>query len=28
MLGQNVQAYVEDMVVTSQERDEHVVDLE
>ena len=28
MLGQNVQAYVEDMVVTSQQRGQHVTDLE
>ena len=28
MIGRNVQAYVDDMVVTSKERDQHVVDLE
>ena len=28
MLGQNVQAYADDMVVTSQQREQHVVDLE
>jgi len=28
MIGQTVQAYVDDMVVTSKERDQHVVDLE
>jgi len=28
MIGQNVQAYVDDMVVTLQERDQHVADLE
>ena len=28
MLGRNVQAYVDDMVVTSQQREQHVVDLE
>ena len=28
MLGRNVQAYVDDMVVTSQERGQHVSDLE
>jgi len=28
MIGRNVQAYVDDMVVTSQERDQHVSDLE
>jgi len=28
MIGQNVQAYIEDMVVTSQVNDQHVVDLE
>jgi len=28
MLGRNVQAYIDDMVVTSQERDQHVSDLE
>jgi len=28
MIGQNVQAYVDDMVVTSKEKDQHVVDLE
>ena len=27
MLGRNVQAYVDDMVVTSQQRDQHVADL-
>jgi len=28
MIGKNVQAYVDDMVVTSEERDQHVADLE
>jgi len=28
MLGRNVQAYVDDMVVTSQERGQHVSDME
>ena len=28
MLGRNVQAYVDDMVVTSVEKDQHIVDLE
>jgi len=28
MIGRNVQAYVDDMVVTSEEKDQHVVDLE
>jgi len=28
MIGQNVQAYVDDMVVTSQVKDQHVADLE
>jgi len=28
MLGRNVHAYVDDMVVTSQERGQHVADLE
>jgi len=28
MIGRNVQAYVDDMVVTSQVKDRHVVDLE
>jgi len=28
IIGQNVQAYVDDMVVTSEENDQHVVDLE
>jgi len=28
MLGRNVQTYVDDMVVTSQQREQHVVDLE
>ena len=28
MLGRNVQAYIDDMVVTSQERGQHVSDLE
>ena len=28
MLGRNVQAYVDDMVVTSQEKSKHVADLE
>jgi len=28
MLGRNVQAYVDDMVVTSQERGQHIADLE
>jgi len=28
MLGQNVQVYVDDMVVTSQQREQHVADLE
>jgi len=27
MLGRNVQAYVDDMVVTSQQREQHVTDL-
>jgi len=27
MIGQNVQAYVDDMVVTSQEKDQHIADL-
>ena len=28
MIGQNVQAYVDDMVVTSEEKDQHVANLE
>ena len=28
MLGRNVQAYVDDMVVTSPEKSKHVADLE
>jgi len=28
MIGRNVQAYVDDMVVTSEEKDQHVTDLE
>jgi len=28
MLGQNVQAYVDDMVVTSKRKDQHITDLE
>ena len=28
MIGRNVQAYVDDMVVTSQVKDQHIVDLE
>jgi len=28
MIGRNVQAYVDDMVVTSQVKDQHVADLE
>jgi len=28
MIGRNVQAYIDDMVVTSQVKDQHVVDLE
>ena len=28
MLGRNVQAYVDDMVVTSQQREQHIADLE
>jgi len=28
MLGQNVQAYVDDMVLTSQQKEQHVADLE
>jgi len=28
MLGRNVQAYVDDMVVTSQQKEQHVADLE
>jgi len=28
MIGRNVQAYVDDMVVTSQQREQHVADLE
>jgi len=28
MIGQNVQAYVDDMMVTSQQREQHVADLE
>ena len=28
MLGRNVQAYVDDMVVTSQDRGRHIADLE
>jgi len=28
MIGQNVQAYVDDMVVTSQEKNQHIADLE
>jgi len=28
MIGRNVQAYVDDMVVTSKEKDKHIVDLE
>jgi len=28
MLGRNVQAYVDDMVVTSEEKDQHIADLE
>ena len=28
MIGRNVQAYVDDMVVTSQQREQHVADIE
>jgi len=28
MLGRNVQAYMDDMVVTSKEKDQHITDLE
>jgi len=28
MIEQNIQAYVDDMVVTSQQREQHVADLE
>ena len=28
MIGQNVQAYVDDMIITSQEKDQHIADLE
>jgi len=28
MIGRNVQAYVDDMVVTSEGKDQHIVDLE
>lgn len=28
MIGRNVQAYVDDMVVTSEEKDQHVIDLQ
>ena len=28
MIGQNVQVYVDDMVVTSVEKDQHVADME
>jgi len=28
MIGRNVQVYVDDMVVTSQEKDQHIADLE
>ena len=28
MVGRNVQAYVDDMVVTSEEKDQHIADLE
>jgi len=28
MIGRNVQAYVDDMVITSEEKDQHVADLE
>ena len=28
MLGRNIQAYVDDMVITSEEKDQHIVDLE
>ena len=28
MIGRNVQAYVDDMVITSEEKDQHIVDLE
>jgi len=28
LIGRNVQAYVDDMVVTSKEKDQHIVDLE
>jgi len=28
MIGRNVQAYVDDMVVTSKEKNKHIVDLE
>jgi len=28
MIGRNLQAYVDDMVVTSEEKDQHVTDLE
>jgi len=28
MLGRNVQAYVDDMVITSKEKKQHVTDLE
>ena len=28
MIGRNIQAYVDDMVVTSEEKDQHITDLE
>ena len=28
MIGRNVQVYVDDMVVTSHEKDQHITDLE
>ena len=28
MIGRNVQAYVDDMVITSEEKDQHIYDLE
>jgi len=28
MIGRNMQAYVDDMVVTSQEKDQHIADLD
>jgi len=28
MIGRNVQTYVDDMVVTSEEKDQHIADLE